>query len=524
MKRGLWIALLASAAFSQSTNNPSTFDSADVHVSPPSKNPTMRGGALRGGRFEVRTATMVDLISMAYGMEPDKILGGPNWLDWDRFDVLAKAPPTTQENLNLMLQNLLADRFKLVVHKDTKPMPAFALTAGKGKPKMKEGTNEASSSGQAGCQGVPQNPAPGTVPYQVVSCHGITMATFADVLRGFGYGSYLPDPVVDQTGLGGAWDFELKWTARNRLAQAGPDGISLLDAVDKQLGLKLEAKKLPLPVLIVDSVNQKPTPNEPGVTTKIPPPPPTEFEVANIKPSAPDATRQNGRMQNGRLDLQYFTLKQLIQAAWDLGNNDDMVVGLPKSAESAHYDVVAKVATAGPANAQDIDDDTLLLMLQGLLAERFGLKAHMEDRPVSAYTMTAAKQTKLQKADPQNRTNCKSGGGTNPVLNRLITCQNTNMTQFAATLQNIASGYVRAPVKDATGLEGYWDFSVNFSGVGLLPGARFDPNATSGASDPNGSLTLPEALQKQLGLKLEMEKRPLPVLVIDHVDDKPTEN
>ena len=78
-----------------------------------------------------------------------------------------------------MLQNLLADRFKLVVHKDIKLMPAFALTAGKGKPKMKEGR---AGSGEPGCQGVPQNPAPGTVPYQVISCHNMTMATFAGVL------------------------------------------------------------------------------------------------------------------------------------------------------------------------------------------------------------------------------------------------------------------------------------------------------------------------------------------------------
>ncbi len=521
MKQGLWIALLSCAVFGQSTDNSSVFESADVHVSPRSTNPTMRGGALRGGRYEVRTATMVDLISVAYGMESDKVVGGPNWLDWDRFDVLAKAPPaTTQENLKLMLQSLLADRFKLAVHKDTKLMPAYVLTAGKGKPKMKA----AGAADQVGCQGVPQNPAPGAVPYQAIACHSATMAMLADVLRGYGGGTYLADPVVDQTGLAGAWDFELKWTPRNRLAQAGPDGISLFDAVGKQLGLKLEPQKAPLPVLIVDSVNENPTPNEPGVTTKIPPAPPTEFEVANIKPSAPDATGQNGRMQNGRLDLHNFTLKQLIQVAWDLNNNDDMLVGLPKSADATRYDIVAKIATSGPANAQDIDDDTLLLMLRGLLAERFGLKAHMEDRPVSAYTMTATKQTRVQKADPQNRTNCKSGAGTNAMLNRLITCQNINMAQFAVMLQNMASGYVKAPIKDATGLEGFWDLSVNFSGVGLLPGARFDPNATSGASDPNGSMTLPEAMQKQLGLKLEMEKHPVPVLVVDHVEEKPTEN
>ena len=89
-------------------------------------------------------------------------------------------------------------------------------------------------------------------------------------------------------------------------------------------------------------------------------------------------------------------MKQLIQVAWDMGNNDDMVAGIPKSAESAHYDVVAKVASSAPVNAQDIDTDTLRLMLRGLLAERFGLKVHMEDRPVNAYRMTARKPKRRQ--------------------------------------------------------------------------------------------------------------------------------
>src|ERR1700733_7605882 len=106
MRLGLLIAFLSSAAFGQNA-----FDTADVHVSAPAANPTMRGGALRGGRFEVRTATMVNLISFAYEMEADKVLGGPSWLDWDRFDVAAKAPAgTTRENLMLMVQKLLADR------------------------------------------------------------------------------------------------------------------------------------------------------------------------------------------------------------------------------------------------------------------------------------------------------------------------------------------------------------------------------------------------------------------------------
>jgi uncharacterized protein (TIGR03435 family) len=522
MKTVAFVAVLSSLACGLASGQtvPAEFESADVHVSVPATNPQMRGGGLRGGRYEVRTATMVDLISMAYNMESSKVLGGPNWLDWNRFDVLAKAPQGAEpKDVGPMLQNLLEDRFKLVVRNDTKAMPAFALSTGNGKPKMKQ----ASGSGEPGCQGVPQNPAPGAVAYQVFSCHNMTMVAFADFLRGAAPG-YLSDPVVDKTELTGTWDFDFKWTARNRLAQAGSDGITPSDAVDKQLGLKLEAQKLPLPVLFVESVNQTPTPNAPGVASKIPPPPPTEFEVATIKPSAPDAKGQNGRIQNGRLDLQNFTLKQLIQLAWDLNNNDEMIAGLPKSADTNHYDVAAKAVTVGPAKAEDIDYDTLQLMLRGLLGERFGLKVHMEDRPVTAYTMTASKQVKLQKADPENRTSCKAGGGASPILNRLITCQNTSMTQFAAVLQDMVGGYVHAPVKDATGLEGYWDFNVNFSGVNLLPGRQFDPNKAEGATDPNGSLTLPEAMQKQLGLKLDLEKRPLPVLVVDHVEEKPTEN
>jgi uncharacterized protein (TIGR03435 family) len=248
MKPAVLAAILAGAAFGQTADAPPTFESADVHISAPSTNPNMRGGALRGGRYDVRSATMVDLIGMAYRLDGTKIVGGPNWLDWDRFDILAKAPATTtQENLNLMVQNLLADRFKLMVHKDTKVRPAYVLSAGKGQPKLKE----ALGSDSPGCPGVPQTPVPGTVPYQVMACHGVTMAAFADVLWDWNGGSYVADPVADQTGLAGTWDFEIKWTPRNRLAQAGPDGITLFDAIDKQLGLKLEPRKAPMQVLVV---------------------------------------------------------------------------------------------------------------------------------------------------------------------------------------------------------------------------------------------------------------------------------
>lgn len=139
-------ALLSSALFGQSTAGQPptpkpTFDIADVHATPRTNNPNlfMTGGVLRGGRYDLRKATMLDLIRTAWNVDPAIVLGGPNWLETDRFDIVAKAPPSTSpDNIRLMLQALLADRFKLVLHNDIKPMPAFALTVGKTKPKLKE--------------------------------------------------------------------------------------------------------------------------------------------------------------------------------------------------------------------------------------------------------------------------------------------------------------------------------------------------------------------------------------------------
>src|SRR5215471_8906747 len=97
------MGLLSVVAFSQSP----TFDIADVHVSAKSTNRQMGGGSLRAGRYELRNATMLDLIMVAYGTEADKVLGGPNWLEFNRYDVIAKAPNgTSQDNLKLMLQAL----------------------------------------------------------------------------------------------------------------------------------------------------------------------------------------------------------------------------------------------------------------------------------------------------------------------------------------------------------------------------------------------------------------------------------
>jgi uncharacterized protein (TIGR03435 family) len=538
-------ALLAGLVLAQTDAPPPTFEIADVHPSAPNQDPYMRGVGLRGDHYELRNATMLDLIARAYGVEDEKVLGGPNWLELDRFDVIAKTPrDATPDTAKLMLQALLADRFKLVVHMDTKPVPGFVLTLGKGKPKMKE----SDGSGNTGCEGVPQTPAPATVPYAMVTCRNVTMEMFAQELHRMA-GAYIDNSVVDSTGLKGSWDFDIKWTARALLGRAGADGITIFDAVDKELGLKLEAQKVPASVMVVDSADEKPKPNPPEVAKLVPSSVPTEFEVAEIKPSQPDA-RQMGRIQNGRLELQAFSLKQLIRLAWDI-NADDMIANEPKWLDSGHFNLIAKVSTSGPV--QQVDFDELRVMVRALLADRFQLKTHLEDRPVTAYTLMADKP-KLTKADPANRTGCKEGApaaakgkdprDANPMLARLVTCQNMSMAQFAQQLQGIAPGYIHNTVIDATGIEGSFDFTLSFSPIGLFQsaGARAGDGgptpATGGgqqsggaqqagtpaASDPSGAVSLFEAVKKQLGLKLDMQKRTLPVLVIDHAEEKPTEN
>src|SRR5436190_7861510 len=141
------LTLLAGAVFAQSGSAPK-FDVADVHVSPKAANAFMRTSPARNGRYEIKNATMLDLVRTAYGFNPDTILGGPNWLELDRFDVIAKvAAGVDAESQKAMLQSLLEDRFKLVARKETKPIPTWVLTAGK-QPRLKE----ADGSGQSGCR------------------------------------------------------------------------------------------------------------------------------------------------------------------------------------------------------------------------------------------------------------------------------------------------------------------------------------------------------------------------------------
>jgi uncharacterized protein (TIGR03435 family) len=227
-----------------------------------------------------------------------------------------------------------------------------------------------------------------------------------------------------------------------------------------------------------------------------------------------------------------------------------MIVGAPKFVDSDRYDIVAEATTYGPdpdsasgaaegPRFQVIDQDSINVMLRNLLIERFKIQYHMEERPATAFVLSAAKP-KLKKADPANRTGFHEGPGadgkdpriSNPAAGRLVTCENMTMKQLAQNLPMIAGGYIQgSTVYDETEIEGAFDFTLSFSAAGMVgrprPGGRGGegPGGISAeASDPNGAISLFEAIEKQLGLKLQQAKRPAQVLVVDHIEPKPIEN
>ena len=535
------ILLLCAACpvLGQTAEAPPKFDAADVRVSPKAQNMFTRNSGVHNGRYEVKQATMVDLIHIAYNIDSDEALGGPSWLEMDRFDVIAKVRPnTSSDDLKTMLQGLLADRFKLVIHKDTKPLPAYALVVGK-KPQVKQ----ADGTEESGCKPRAQAaPAEGGVRLMTTgtdgrnvaitlgpggdvqwACRNITMAAFAAGLPRMIGAQLGPRVVLDETGLKGGWNFDVHWSAGILGLMGANQGehITLADAIEKQLGLKFEDRQVPTPVMVVDSVAEKPAENPPGTADLLPViPAPTEFEVASVKPSEPGGRAAFRGMNAGRFAVTGMPLSLFVSQAFN-ANNDD-VVGLPAWADNERFDITAKA----PADA---GMEALAPMLRSLLVDRFKMTYHTEERPVTAYSLTAAKP-KMKKADPASRASCKNAPAPpgDPAGSRMMICQNITMAQFADRLQHMAPE-LTWPVTDATGLEGGWDFTLTYAAnfnFGPRGGGGVDggPGGAPAASDPNGGLTLFEALEKELGLKLEKQKRPMPVTVIDHIEQKPTEN
>ena len=403
----LFVGFLLAAAPVFTQSSPSRFEVSSVEVSTRVL-PGLRGGVLRGNRYELRNATMLDLIRTAYNVNADKVSGGPSWLEWNRYDVRALAPEGSQPAaLREMLKALLADRFGLKLREDQVTTTGMALKViGAGTPKQLR-----PSSAGSNCQGQGK-PEPSGIPAQNLTCTGTTMAAFADQLPRLA-GAYFPggQQLVDETGLSGAFDFELKWMARALLAQAGADAIPL-DKGLAEIGLKLEPKEMKATAIVVDSVNATFTPNAPDLARRMPPLPPPEFEVAEVKPSAPDALGPRAQiLPNGQINASKVPLNMMIGIAWDFPS-EQYVIG-PKWLESSNFELIARAFTGPNANVQ-VDQDLLQEMLKALIVDRFKMKYHLEDRPMPAYILDCRQaedgEVRSDEADPL----CSGTGAAEP--------------------------------------------------------------------------------------------------------------
>jgi uncharacterized protein (TIGR03435 family) len=519
------------------------FELADVHVSKTAPGFVQSfGGQFHKGRYVNREVTMLQLIAAAYGVSDDVISGGPGWVSSDLFDIVARVPDgTNRATANLMLQSLLADRFGLVVRQGNNPVPRWVLTVAKGGSKLKPATG----SEESGCKPAPGQPPPNpndlaSFPNIKVPCRNLTSAEIATNLRQMA-GGYFDHDVVDETHLEGAWNFDLEWTARGILAAKGADGISAFAAIEKQLGLHAELKDVPLPSLLIEHVNRTPSPNPPDAAAALSEAPP-RFEAAAIKPADPSKPPFQGLLYTGGSQMHSGgTLSTLIAMSLQIPTNvaDDMVIGIPKSVSEQRWDILAKVPATGEGAPTIVNGratpppfSVALQMMYGLLVEQFQLKTHTENREVTVYALTVPNgKPKMAQATESERQGCKPDpNAPKPAANIqfMLSCKNYSMADVARDLQQRGGAYIDHPVVDATGLPGGWNFLIGWTPKQQLQNstAAAATAAASGseaaAADPGG-ITLFEAVEKQLGLKLVKQKRTIPVIVVDHVSEKPVE-
>jgi uncharacterized protein (TIGR03435 family) len=232
VKAWCWIFLSAYACA-----QPPAFEAATIK--PSVDRPGHSGSHSRTGMIVISGMTLKALICSAYQVKDFQVAGGPKWIDDDRYDVNAKAEGAAEgEQLKVMLQTLLADRFQLVIHHEQKIGPAYALVPMKSGLKIKpvEGVAGSGSNGGKG----------------QLTVTGMIMARFADILA-----RELKSPVADLTEIPGAYDFKLEWSIEG---DANDVQSALFAALQSQLGLKLESRKLPIDLIVVDKA-EKPSEN-----------------------------------------------------------------------------------------------------------------------------------------------------------------------------------------------------------------------------------------------------------------------
>jgi len=228
------------------------FEVLTIKPSPPDEQGKLFG--VRGGSFLTVNTTLMDLIKFAYGVQDKQVAGLPDWASNQKYDLSGKpdVPGTPNpEQLRHMVQQALADRYQVKFHEDKKEMSAYVLSVAKGGEKMEKAAPDSGALPALFFRGL-----------GVLTVRNATMEDFCHLLQS----AVLDRPVVDQTELQGRYNFLLKWTPDE--SQFGGMGVKvpppsdaadapppLYTAISEQIGLKLEAGKAPVRVLVVDHVD-----------------------------------------------------------------------------------------------------------------------------------------------------------------------------------------------------------------------------------------------------------------------------
>jgi uncharacterized protein (TIGR03435 family) len=241
----LGFAALASCVLLSQDVSPLAFDVASVKPNRTGESSTHIGHD--GGTLTVTNATLKYCILRAYGIG-DAQVSGPAWLDTERYDIVAKAAADAANDRHpLRLRTLLAERFKLAVHRETKEASVYALVVARNGPKIKK-----EESGDAGDGDMASNRGH-------VTAKAVSMNHLAAFLAG--PRADLGRVVINQTGLDGQYSFTLDWTPEGA-NPSGPDSPPpILAALQEQLGLKMETRKAPVEILFIDRVEKIPTEN-----------------------------------------------------------------------------------------------------------------------------------------------------------------------------------------------------------------------------------------------------------------------
>ncbi len=243
----IWTSAVAAPKAMPANADPE-FAAASIKPSDPSKQGRVL--TIRGSECITVNTPLSFLVTFAYGIHARQLVNEPAWMDSDKWDLDAKLSdqgmPNTQQ-LKVMIQKLMADRFQLVFHRDKRELSVYALIPGKGAPKLTKSAGD-------------PNGLPG-LGFRALGDMAVINATMAD-FAGTMQATVLDRPVVDQTNLQGRWDFNLKWTPDE--FQFGGMGMTppapsdtakdpdLFTAIQEQLGLKLDATKAQVEVFVVD--------------------------------------------------------------------------------------------------------------------------------------------------------------------------------------------------------------------------------------------------------------------------------